>query len=421
LPLRPKKKEKKVKMCRPPKSPEEMLQTSSREMLVAAVIDKEKLPSKSEIKKAIPAHCFEHSIAKALGNVVRDGLVIGLFAFFATSLLKVHDQSWFDVLGWCLYAFFQGTALTGWWVLAHECGHGGFSQYTWLNDIVGWTLHSALLVPYFSWQYSHAKHHSKTNHLQDGESHNPNSAEEVNEAGYVKLASLIGEDAFAGFQLLTHLVLGWPIYLLTNATGGRRLYDGKPIPEKANLDHFRPSSKLFPPSWKNRIALSSLGVAITLATVSYFTITQGPLAVTLYYWLPYLVTNGWLVLYTWLQHTAEGVPHYGDDEWTWVRGALGTIDRPYDELFGFFDWIHHHIGSTHVCHHLFSNLPCYHAKEATQHIKAFLEPKNLYNYDGRPTLEAMWQTAKSCHYVQDTNGIQYPKSIFNLVADKKAD
>ena len=82
-----------------------------------------------------------------------------------------------------------------------------------------------------------------------------------------------------------------------------------------------------------------------------------------------------------------------------MKGALCTIDRPYAECFHFFDWMHHHIGSTHVCHHIFSRLPCYHTVEATRHIKAFLEPKGLYHYDGRSTLQAMWQIAKNCHYV----------------------
>ena len=47
------------------------------------------------------------------------------------------------------------------------------------------------------------------------------------------------------------------------------------------------------------------------------------------YWPAYLWTNFWLVLYTWLQHTDIDLPHFGEDEWTWIRGALCTIDRPY--------------------------------------------------------------------------------------------
>uniref|UniRef100_A0A7S3K4M0 Fatty acid desaturase domain-containing protein n=1 Tax=Aureoumbra lagunensis TaxID=44058 RepID=A0A7S3K4M0_9STRA len=402
-------------MCRgPPKVP---LTTSSREILVASLV-KDELPSKKEIRDSIPQKCFEHSLFQAFGHVVRDGLVIATFAFLAHTFLRVYNMRWFDIFGWILYAFFQGSAFTGWWVLAHECGHGGFSASTLINDIVGWTLHSALLVPYFSWQYSHAKHHSKTNHLMDGESHNPNSKADVHEAGYVGLAKIIGEETFAGFQLITHLLLGWPLYLIINATGGRRLYNGKPI--TSNLDHFRPSSQLFPPAWRFRIFLSSLGIALALTAIFFAMFTFGARPVALHYWFPYLVTNGWLVLYTWLQHTSEHVPHYGDSEWTWVRGALCTIDRPYAELGGFFDWMHHHIGSTHVCHHLFSNLPCYNAVEATMHLRAYLEPKGLYNYDGRSTLHAMWQTAKNCHYVDGTEGTQYVKSIFTLVNETNA-
>jgi len=48
------------------------------------------------------------------------------------------------------------------WVVAHECGHGAFSDYEIVNDTVGWVAHSFLLVPYFSWKITHAKHHSKT-------------------------------------------------------------------------------------------------------------------------------------------------------------------------------------------------------------------------------------------------------------------
>jgi len=90
---------------------------------------------------------------------------------------------------------------------------------------------------------------------------------------------------------------------------------------------------------------------------------------------------------------------------------LSTIDRPYSECFGFHDWMHHRIGSTHVFHHLFSDGPCYNAVEATKHLKAYLEPLGLYNYDGRPIVQAAWETAKRCQYVEGTQGVQYFKSL----------
>ena len=81
------------------------------------------------------------------------------------------------------------------------------------------------------------------------------------------------------------------------------------------------------------------------------------------------------------------------------------------------DWMHHHIGSTHVCHHLFSNLPCYHAVEATKHLKAYLKPLGLYNYDHDPVVTSMWKAAKECQYVEGTDGIHFPKAVRDLKKD----
>jgi len=369
-------------------------------------------PSIAEIRASIPASCFKHSKVRALGLVVRDGLVISSLFLLATRLLRTPGlgeplTAW-EWIGWAIYSFVQGSALIGWWVLAHECGHGGFSDSKTLNDCVGWVLHSLLLVPYFSWQYSHGKHHSKTNHLMDGESHVPDTKEELQSIKFDVMHDLLGDDAFAGFHLVGHLLFGWPMYLFFNVTGGRRLNGkalSKPVP--GLVDHFRPDSELFPVHWSNRIALSTLGVAITLLGLAWAASAFGGKAVLVHYFLPYLWVNFWLVLYTWLQHTDPTVPHYGDEDWTWVKGALCTIDRPY----GIFDWMHHHIGSTHVCHHLFSTLPCYHAVEATKHLKAFLEPKGLYNYDATPWPKAVWKVAQTCHYVEGVKGTQYYKAF----------
>lgn len=72
---------------------------------------------------------------------------------------------------------------------------------------------------------------------------------------------------------------------------------------------------------------------------------------------------------TFMQHTHPDVPHFDDKEWTWLRGALSTIDRSLGPLA---DFKTHYICPSHVAHHIFSDMPYYGAMEATPYIKAHL-------------------------------------------------
>jgi len=387
-----------------------------------------KLPSKGQIKAVIPKECFDRSYVRSMYFVARDtamaaGLVFATSQVLSTelpeTLLSVEALGW--AFGWNFYAFWMGTILTGHWVLAHECGHGAFSPSQTFNDIVGFIIHQALLVPYFGWQYSHAKHHRRTNHLSDGESHVPTTGAE-NGLGpnnervtlYAVLHEVIGDDAFAAVQVWLHLVPGWPLYLLGLASTGRNAVDGTPLNGEI-IDHFRPSSKMFPSKLRPKIILSTAGIIATICLLFKLSMDYGFLTVTLWYTMPYMWTNSWLVLYTWLQHSDPSVPQYGATEWTWVKGTLSTIDRPY----GIFDFFHHKIGSTHVAHHLFHEMPFYKADEATAAVKAFLEPMGLYNYDPTPWYKALWRIAKKCHYVESSDGIQYYKSLEDIPRGQK--
>jgi fatty acid desaturase len=380
-----------------------------------------KLPSKGELKAVIPKECFERSYGHSMWFVLRDTLMAAALVYATnatlstevpTNLLGLEGLTWF--VGWNMYAFWMGTILTGHWVLAHECGHGAFSPSQTFNDVWGFIMHQALLVPYFAWQYSHAKHHRRTNNLVDGESHVPSTGaenglgpNEERKSFYALWHEAMGDGAFAAWQIFSHCFLGWPLYLLGLASTGRLANDGTFLGEGEIIDHFRPSSKMFPAKIRAKITASTLGVVATIGYLLKLSFDHGFLTVLLWYTLPYIWTNFWLVTYTWLQHNDPSVPHYGADEWTWVRGALSTIDRPY----GIFCFFHHKIGSTHVAHHLFHEMPFYRADEATAAIKAFLEPKGLYNYDPQPWYKAMWRIAKTCHYVDDVKGVQYYKSF----------
>lgn len=59
------------------------------------------------------------------------------------------------------------------------------------------------------------------------------------------------------------------------------------------------------------------------------------------------------VAITYLHHTHPEVHHFDADSWTFVKGALATVDRD----FGFVGrHLFHGIIDTHVVHHLFPSV-----------------------------------------------------------------
>ena len=118
-----------------------------------------------EILDAIPPECFNRSAVRGLCYVLRDLVLIALTGVVALYTIPSLPNTVLRSLGWMVYAFVQGCFGTGLWVLAHECGHQAFSRWSFLNDSVGWVLHSFLLVPYFSWKITHSKHYKATCHM----------------------------------------------------------------------------------------------------------------------------------------------------------------------------------------------------------------------------------------------------------------
>ena len=93
--------------------------------------------------------------------------------YYTKELIKNYTFLQSFPLLWPFCYLVAGTTLMGLWVIAHECGHYTFSPNKKINHCIGFILHSFLLVPYFSWQYSHKKHHKFTNHIHKGETYVP--------------------------------------------------------------------------------------------------------------------------------------------------------------------------------------------------------------------------------------------------------
>jgi len=251
--------------------------------------------------------------------------------------------------------------------------------------------HTLLLVPYFAWQRSHGVHHSRTNHLDEGETHVPTVIDTP--GGKASLSAHVswGEDVFGFVNTIQHLVFGWPAYLLAGVSGA---------PARGVTNHFTATSTgklpLFPTrEMKIKVFISDIGIVAVMIGLYKWYLMEGFFPVFVTYILPYTVVNSWLVGITWLQHTDVDIPHYDTDNWTWAKGALMTVDRPYPAII---DWLHHRIGSTHVAHHICSSLPHYNAIEATAAIKKAFP--NHYLYDPTPIHEALWRIASKCVVVR---------------------
>ncbi|TKA80808.1 hypothetical protein B0A55_01619 [Friedmanniomyces simplex] len=368
-----------------------------------------------DIRDAIPKHCFERSAIRGLGYVARDvASLAATFYAFNTYCTPEYVPSYALRAGlWAAYTVVQGLFGTGLWVLAHECGHQSFSPSKTINDTVGWICHSALLVPYFSWKISHGKHHKATGNMERDMVFLPRTREEhATLRGHVmhEMHELMEETPiYTAGNLIAQQLFGWPMYIFANITGHNnhaKQPEGKGVGKKNgnfSVNHFTPGSPLYERKDEHLILLSDLGLLITGSILFLVGRTYGFTNLLVWYILPYLWVNHWLVAITYLQHTDPSLPHYTGETWNFARGAAATIDRE----FGFIGrQLLHGIIETHVLHHYVSTIPFYHADEASEAIKPVMGSHYRANVDGGSLgfLRAMYQSARWCQWVEPNEG-----------------
>jgi omega-6 fatty acid desaturase (delta-12 desaturase) len=369
-----------------------------------------------DIRNAIPKHCFERSGLRGLSYVARD------IASLATTFYIFHNYVTPENIPstpvrtalWAFYTIIQGLFATGLWVLAHECGHQSFSPSKILNDTTGWVCHSLLLVPYFSWKISHGKHHKATGNMERDMVFVPKTRQAyANRIGKLvhELDELTEETPIATLiHSIGQQLLGWPMYLFANVTGHNN-HEKQPEGRgkgKSNgwfkgVNHFNPNSPLYEAKDAKLILLSDLGLAIVASVLFSLCKTYGFSNMGVWYFLPYLWVNHWLVAITYLQHTDGTLPHYTSESWNYVRGAAATIDRE----FGFVGrTLLHGIIETHVLHHYVSTIPFYHADEATEAIKPVMGKHYRADVKGGSLgfLKSMWTSARWCQWVEPSEG-----------------
>lgn len=107
--------------------------------------------------------------------------------------------------------------------------------------------------------------------------------------------------------------------------------------------------------------------------------------VVLYYFAPLVVFATFLVITTFLHHNDEEVVWYRDQQWSYVKGNLSSVDRDYGALV---NEVSHNI-QIHQIHHLFPRIPHYKLRKATEQFKKAYPHLHRVNLD--PILPALWR------------------------------
>jgi len=175
-------------------------------------------------------------------------------------------------------------------MIGHELGHQAFSDYPWINDTIGLILHSALLTPYFSWKYTHRRHHSNTSSLEYDEVYVPRLKSQV-----TWLTKYLNKNPLGRvFGLATTLNLGWPLYLTFIASG-------RPYPCFAS--HYHPHGPSYYDRERLQIYISDAGVIATTYVLYHIALAQGLTWLVCIYGVPLQIMNIFIVLITLLNHT----------------------------------------------------------------------------------------------------------------------
>jgi acyl-lipid omega-6 desaturase (Delta-12 desaturase) len=313
-----------------------------------------------EIIKTLPPECFVKRPARAWASLVFS-VVAAVIGFVSLTFLP-----WYLLpLGW----IFTGTALTGFFVVGHDCGHRSFSNRRWINDLVGHVMFLPLIFPFHAWRLKHDHHHAYTNMLEEDNAWAPFTDEEYRNA---------------------HPILRF----LYRAIRGKFWWVGS-VAHWAVM-HFDPSR--YPEKQRAQVRFSA-GLVIAYAAIAFPLMFYygGLFGWVNYFLMPWLVYHFWMSTFTIVHHTMPDIPFKPRDKWYAAYDQLtGTVHCDYPV---WVEWLCHDI-NVHVPHHISTGIPSYNLRMA---YKSLQENWGEYIYTTKFSWQLMQQIGDRCHIYDPEN------------------
>ncbi|MFT6260047.1 MAG: omega-6 fatty acid desaturase (delta-12 desaturase) [Crocinitomicaceae bacterium] len=317
----------------------------------------------AKITGSIPKELFKKNIFRALFGFLTS------YALYLGSIVGIAFSP-----HWSLAVLLMTTAGLGGWGLhciAHDCGHGSFSNSKKFNSIIGHISLIPLLYPFNSWRHVHNMHHGSTNHLEMDTDWRPVSREIYDRMPFRERT----------------------VYLFTRSIG---FWAGTLHYWWVSAFHtdFYPQARARL-EVRRSITFIIIVLILIFSTLWYFT---GLMGILLYFIAPLVATHIWFSITTLMHHTATDVPFLEKENWS-LNGSriLLTTDYIYPKWLLFLT---HNI-SVHAAHHASPTVPFYNLQKAQKALKdAF--PGMIREKPFK--FKTLWEIVTQCHFYNPSTG-----------------
>lgn len=298
------------------------------------------LPSLEEVRRAIPANCYQRSMGRGLLLMVTDVLL-----YAAAVGLAVRSNS---LLGGMVAALLVGLTISALFVLGHDAAHDALLPSRHLNRLVALVFMLPSLHVRDGWVFGHNRvHHGFTVRRGVDFVWHPVTPQEYREMSRRQ-------------QFVHRLDWSWagagPYYL-------RNVWWSKMI-------RFTPANRSAPGIRRDRRIVVGFVLAMTAVTVLLGWRQDSTVLSALWMWARVLIIP--FLVFTWvigatvhIHHVQADLKWYDGNDWTRSKAQLvGTTVMRAPWLI---DVALHHI-FVHVPHHVDARIPCYRLSQAADAI-----------------------------------------------------